>query len=67
MGWASGSDVGNQIWNNIRDFISIDDREEAARIIIDVLEGEDCDTVYECEQLVKDAGLEDEYWPENEE
>jgi hypothetical protein len=64
VGWAGGSEVGDQIWNNIRGFIPEGSREEAARIVINALEDQDCDTIYECEQLVIDAGLEDEYWPE---
>ncbi len=67
MGWASGSEVGDDIWNGIRDLILPENRQEAARVVIDALEDADCDTIYECEQLVKDAGLEDKYWPEEEE
>lgn len=66
MGWASGSEVGDQIWNNIRGFIPQGSRAEAAKIVIDALESQDCDTIYECEQLVIDAGLQSEYWPDEE-
>lgn len=66
MGWASGSTVGDQIWNNIRGFIPEGNRAEAAKIVIDALEDQDCDTIDECELLVKDAGLESEYWSEYE-
>lgn len=66
MGWASGSEVGDEIWNGIRDFIHPESRKDAARVVIDALESADCDTIYECEQLVKDAQLEDKYWPEEE-
>lgn len=64
MGWSGGSEVGDTIWNGIRGFIPEGNRQEAARIIIDALEDKDCDTMYECEQLIKDAGLEKEYWPD---
>lgn len=64
MGWVGGSIVGDDIWNGIRDFIAEENREKAARVVIDALEAEDCDTIYECEQLVKDAKLESVYWPE---
>lgn len=67
MGWASGSEVGDTIWDGIRGFIPAGNREEAARIVIDALESQDCDTIYECEQLVIDAGLEAEYWPDEDE
>lgn len=66
MGWASGSEIGNEIWNPIRNFIAEGNRAEAAKIVIDALESRDCDTIHECEQLVKDAGLEAEYWSEEE-
>lgn len=64
MGWASGSEVGENIWDGIRDLIPEQHLEEAAKVVIDALEAQDCDTIYECEQLVKDAKLESEYWPE---
>lgn len=67
MGWASGTEVGNRIWDNIRELVPEEHRQEAARVIIDALEDQDCDTIYECENLVKDAGLEDEYWPDEDE
>ena len=66
MGWSGGSEVGDSIWNGIRDFIPQENREQAARIVIDALESQDCDTIYECEKLVEDAGLQEEYWPDDE-
>lgn len=66
MGWASGSEVGDDIWSGIRELILPENRQEAARTVINALEAADCDTIYECEQLVKDAGLEKEYWPDEE-
>ncbi len=67
MGWASGSEVGDDIWSGIRDLILHENRAEAAKVIINALEDADCDTIYECEQLVKDAGLEKEYFGDEEE
>lgn len=67
MGWAGGSEVGDTIWGGIRDLIPEEHRAEAAKVVIDALEAEDCDTIYECEQLVIDAGLENEYWPDEDE
>lgn len=64
MGWASGSTVGDSIWSGIRDLIPEENRQEAARVIIEALEEQDCDTIYELELLVKDAGLEEEYYGE---
>lgn len=67
MGWASGSDIGDSFWNKVRDYIPDENKEFVARELINALEDQDCDTIYECEQLVIDAGLEDEYWPEEDE
>lgn len=66
MGWAGGSEVGSSFWNEVRGYIPEGNREVVARELINALEDQDCDTIYECEQLVKDAGLEDEYWGEDE-
>jgi hypothetical protein len=67
MGWASGSDIGTGFWEEIRENIIPEKLEETARALINALEDQDCDTIYECEQLVIDAGLEEEYWPDDEE
>lgn len=67
MGWSSGSELGTGLWVEIRENIRPDKLEETARAFIDSLEDMDCDTVGECEQLVIDAGLEAEYWPEEDE
>ncbi len=64
MGWAGGSEVAHNIWSGIRKYVPEEHREKVARVIIDALEDQDCDTIYECEQLVKDAKLEDEYFGE---
>lgn len=64
MGWSRGSEVGDEIWFGIREYVPKEHREKVARVIIDALEAQDCDTIYECEQLVKDAKLEDEYFGE---
>lgn len=67
MGWSGGSDIGESFWNTVRDCVKEEDREFVARELIKALEDLDCDTIYECEQLVVDAGLEEEYWPEEDE
>lgn len=67
MGWASGSEVGDNIWDGIRDLIPEENRQEAARVVINALEDQDCDTIGECENLVIDAGLQKEYWPDEDE
>lgn len=67
MGWASGSDIGIDFWEEIRENVKPEFLEETARALINALEDQDCDTIYECEQLVIDAGLEEEYWPDEDE
>ena len=66
MGWSGGSEIGTSFWESVRECIPIKDREFVAKELINALEEQDCDTVYECEQLVTDAGLEDEYFGEEE-
>lgn len=66
MGWASGSDIGTGFWEEVRENVKPEKLEETARALISALEDQDCDTIYECEQLVIDAGLEAEYWPDEE-
>lgn len=67
MGWASGSEIAERTWDLVREYIPEGVREGIAREFIEPFEDADCDTIYECEQLVKDAGLEDEYWPDDDE
>jgi len=64
MGWSGGSELGDSFWRRIREHIPEESRQLVARELINALEDQDCDTVYECELLVSDAGLEEEYWPE---
>lgn len=56
MGWASGSELAESIWRNIRTFIPKADRKSVARIIIRSFENADCDTMDEAITLLKDAG-----------
>lgn len=67
MGWASGSELAERVWDDVRTCIPSEiDRRTAAKRVIEAFEDMDCDTIGECEQLVKDAGLEAEYWPDDE-
>jgi len=57
MGWASGSELAEQVWDAVRGFIPKGEpRVQAARDIIDLFEAQDCDTIDEAEQLCQDAG-----------
>ena len=67
MGWSGGSDLGADFWESVRKNVEPEKRQETAVALINALEALDCDTIYECEQLVKDAGLEAEYWPDEDE
>lgn len=56
MGWASGSELAEEVWLVVRRHIPEgDQRTLAAREIIDIFEGADCDTIDEAETLCIDA------------
>ncbi len=56
MGWASGSSVANEMWDNLRFVLPRMIRREVAKIIVDALEGADWDTQDEAPLLMADAG-----------
>lgn len=56
MGWAAGSEIAENIWNAVWPHIPKKSRGIVARRIIKIFEDADCDTMDECEQLIKDAG-----------
>lgn len=62
MGWASGSELAERVWGEVREFIPDDKRKNVANEIIDAFEDMDCDTIDECEQLVKDAERPEYCW-----
>ena len=62
MGWASGSSLLIDVWNEVREFIPEEKRQVVARNVIDRFADMDCDTIGEAETIVIDAGLEDKYW-----
>jgi len=57
MGWASGSELAENLWDNLRPLIPAKNRKKAAKAVIAAVQDHDCDTVHECEQLCKDAGV----------
>lgn len=59
MGWSSGSELAEEVWDMFRGLIRKDKKKYAKRLI-ELFENMDCDTIYECEQLCKDAGVEQE-------
>lgn len=64
MGWASGSELAEEIWDIVRPYIPNGDqgRKLIARDIIEAFENHDCDTMDECEQLQEDAQLPQTCW-----
>lgn len=57
MGWASGSEIADDIWLLVRKYIPKKDRKKVAKKVIDIFESKDCDTMEECEILCKDADV----------
>ena len=57
MGWASGSELAEDVWDVVRPFIPMEERKKVARSIVQAFENRDCDTLDEAETLIADAGL----------
>lgn len=55
MGWASGSELAEDLWRAVRLSIPVAKRKKLARTFINYFEGYDCDTIQEAETLCKDA------------
>lgn len=55
MGWASGLELAEQVWDTVREYIPEGDRKVVANKLIGHFEDMDCDTIDEAEQLCKDA------------
>ena len=55
MGWASGSEIAAQVWDNVREFIPVAKRKDVARRVVKTFEAYDCDTMDEAEQLIEDC------------
>jgi hypothetical protein len=52
MGWASGSDLCEDLYRDVKRFVAKEDFQEVARIFIEHFESHDCDTL--CEVSDKD-------------
>jgi hypothetical protein len=57
MGWASGSQLAEDVWEAVRPHLSEDVRRMVAIEIVGLFEGYDCDTLCEAQTLVVDSGL----------
>lgn len=69
MGWASGSQLADEVWGIVREFVPHHKRRTIAREIIDVFENEDADAWDENDLICEDAGypiLEDDELEEDE-
>jgi len=64
MGWSRGSALAGELWDEVRDFIPEEKRQVVAEKIIKAFQDYDCDTLGEAETLVRDAGLESEFYDE---
>lgn len=67
MGWASGSMLAENLWEEIKKYLPKKHYKVVARKIIEEMESHDCDTIDECDDLVKAAQMENEYWARDEE
>lgn len=56
MGWAGGSEMAADIWDLIEPLTNTSNRKKIAKKLIDIFENQDCDTIYECEELCNAAG-----------
>jgi len=58
MGWASGSEILEQVWKIVRPLTYPgENRRKTAKRLIEIFENADCDTVSECVEICKDAGI----------
>lgn len=59
MGWCSGSELAQNVWELVREFIPAAERKRVAKNFIECFEDFDCDTMQEAEQLYTDAGYDE--------
>lgn len=63
MGWAAGSQIAEEAWDLVRDFIPEEEKPDIAQSFIDLFEEHDADTMEEAEQLWADAaGADEDDW-----
>lgn len=57
MGWAGGSELAAAVWAEVRPYLDeiAGTREYVAQRLVELFEGEDCDTMNEARQLMRDA------------
>lgn len=62
MGWSSGSELAETLWNEVREYVPKNKRKEVANAFVDAFESYDCDTIDECEVLMDDAQRPEHCW-----
>lgn len=65
MGWASGSELAEDIWGLLDIYVAQKNKKHVASKLIKLFELHDCDTLYECTELIKAAKLEKEYFQDD--
>lgn len=55
MGWASGSDIAQEVWDAAKDYLSPINKKNFARDLIAIFVAHDCDTISECDEIIKYA------------
>lgn len=57
MGWSGGSEIASEVWDIVKEFIPKKKRKVIAKQIVNLFEDNDCDTMYEAEELMEAAEL----------
>jgi hypothetical protein len=57
MGWSRGSEIAAEVWDLVKEFVPPKKRKSIAKQIVDLFEDNDCDTMYEAEDLMEAAGM----------
>lgn len=55
MGWASGSQIAEEVWLLFKGYVPKKDTRMIAKELVDLFEGYDCDTMDEAEELMRAA------------
>lgn len=56
MGWSGGTPIAQGIWDSVKKYIPEKDQPKVANEIIDILEDEDWDNLYEVDELYELSG-----------
>lgn len=48
MGWASGSEIADSVWDEFQKYIPNDKKGKVALELVGLFESNDCDTMQEC-------------------